>query len=267
MGKTSFRVSSTKRSFHIAKLFLTIFTLALLGCAPEEDLDSDQIRGDDRRAIKCYQTVNDKRIYNTAAKFRLAVPVWMSNLPFENEFNSDCEITKLKLHFAYIDDRLIPVPHSGSTHPGSIKLPEFYDKVSFYLNFKGPEQDRYFKAVQKDICSNKNHTYDYPEYGFRLCPYLTADKNRNINTFPFFPRFEVIEEKTIPTSFTCRHEDINGYTLENIYEMDVPYSCRGYWYWRKGASSMFDISKGKVLKKVNKAIIASEALLNSWIIE
>ena len=256
-----------KRNFRIARLYLTIFTLVLFGCAPEEGVDPDQIRGDDRGVIKCYQTVNDKRIYNTAAKFRLAVPVWMLNLPFENEFNSDCEITKLKLHFAYVDDTVMPVPHPGSTHTGRVTFPNFYDKISFYLNFKNPEQDIYFKAAQKDICSNKNQTYAYPDYGFRLCPYLTPEKNKNIDTFPFFPRFELIEDKKVPTSFTCRHKDINGYNLEDIYEMDVRYSCRGYWYWRKGASSMFDISKGKVLKKANKIIITSEALLNSWIVQ
>jgi len=246
------------------KLFFTIFTLVIFGCDSGKDLDTGRISGDDPEAIKCFQVVNDKRIYNTASKFRLAVPVWAHNLSLENEFNSDCEITKLKLHFAYTNDIILPIPHPGSVHPVPIKLPKLYDKISFYLNFKDPNG---FEVIPKLICSNKNHTYTYPEYGFRLCPYLRAEKNRNISDFPFYPNFEVIEDKAKPTSFRCRHEDISGYTLENIYEMDVPYSCRGYWSWRKGASSMFDISKGKVLKKVSKAIIMSEALLNSWVIE
>jgi hypothetical protein len=204
-----FWISAMKMNFLIGTLPLITFTLVLLGCSPEKDLDTDQVRGDAQDAKKCYQTVNDKRIYNTASKFRLAVPVWMLNLPFENEFESDCEMTKLKLHFAYINDSLIPVPHLGSTHPGRTKLPKFYDKISFYLNFNDPNQDSYFETVQKSMCLSKNHIYAYPEYGFRLCPYLTAEKNRNVNEFPFFPRFEVIEDKKIPTSFTCRHEDIS----------------------------------------------------------
>ena len=75
-----------------------------------------------------------------------------------------------------------------------------------------------------------------------------------------------MEKRAHPTSLTCRHEDLSGYTIDNVFDMNAPYSCRGYWYWRKGSSAMFDISKGQVLKKFSHVMSAAEELLNSWVI-
>ncbi|MBF7073985.1 hypothetical protein ISG33_11295 [Glaciecola sp. MH2013] len=249
----------------MARSIYVILVLFLLGCSPDNQSSQNILRGETNRALnECYQISDDNINYKTAAKFSLSVPSWALNLPLENEFTDTCEITSLKLHFAYINEKLVLMPHPGIKHPNNINFPKFFDTLTLYLNFRDPQKDNYGDA--KSNCDNKKPIYEYPEFGFRMCPYLTAQKNENVQSLPFYPKFETMSKRVHPTSLTCRHEDLSGYTIDNVFDMHVPYSCRGYWYWREGSSGTFDISKGQVLKKFSNAMSAAEVLLNSWVV-
>jgi len=254
----------------------------LLGCSDSNDnkvLENKDIRGNDPKALnECRKVTDNNIIYKTAAKFSISVPSSMRNLSLENSYNSDCELKYMKFHFVWTGEKLIFIPKIGSKELKDFKieigvkenealyLSEGYERLTLMLYFKDPAEG--YSAYEKYHCKNKSPVYEYPEYNVIMCPYLMgAKKSPNITTLPFFPRFELVDERPYVTSFECEHKYFDGYTVENIHEIDVKYSCRGSWTWRPGAGGMFDIHQGKVIHKAYNVMRAAETILDSWITE
>lgn len=254
---------------------ITLFSIyasiaTLLGCGEQlgdKELSDIGMRGDEPRALnECRKITGDNIIYRTAAKFSIAEPKWSSRSPAEKHYNSNCELERIILNFAWIDEKLIPIPRSDIKPPKSVKLPDHYESFTLMMTFRDPANGT--SSYEKSHCKNKSPVYEYPDFSVIMCPYLMgAKKSPNITTLPFFPRFEIVDGRLYPTSFTCSHDYYDGYTVEDIHEMEIKYSCRGHWPWRPGAGAMFDINKGKVIQKASKVIKEVEKVLDSWVIE
>jgi hypothetical protein len=250
---------------HLIKRCAIFMFLMLAGCQKETP-SMDSIM---ETHSKCTTKKGDLLIYNTAAGFSISRPVWMSNSALVDQFTTDCKLTYTKLSFAIIQGALIPIPQPGLEPEYGHKrakqppLPERFDKLTLMLRFKDPRSDGPGMPELTCKAANKIHTiHKMPEFGIQMCE---EGSSPNIKSLPFYPRFEFIDSPNGNPSMTCRHQDFDGVTIENIGQLTAIY-CRGYWTWRPGAHAMFDIERGEVLKKFRPAIEAAESTLNSWVV-
>lgn len=251
----------------IPKMISAMALVMLVACSQERDSelhaeDFSRYRGNSPYALdNCYRFSKGNTLYKTAAGFGLSIPAWVQNHKPENQFNRDCELTDLKLHFAISEHGIVPVPHPGVNYPDDIDYSSNSDRLSLYLSFK--DANAYHSDGEKKSCEHKSPVFNYPEYKLTMCPYLDNKKHPQIDTLPYYPRFEIEIGVYRPTSLSCRHDALNGYTVKNVYEMNEAFSCRGYWLWRMGAAAMYDVS----LKNAYPALKGAERQLNAWVVE
>lgn len=248
-------------------LFFWVFLMSSCsGKDQQVNLPDNTIRGDESTALrKCRVVTDTSIIYTTAAGFKLEIPKWVFNMPLENTHGPSCELRKMKFHFAWIGGELVPISRPGLKPPEGYELPAEYEGLTLMMSFRDPSRDG--TRREESYCRKKQPVYEYPGFHVVMCPNLAgADKSPNIRTLPFYPRFELMDGREVPTSFTCSHSEFDGYTVENVYDVEIRHSCRGYWRWRPGASAMFDLHEGKVIRKAYSVMNAAERVLNSWVL-
>jgi hypothetical protein len=241
------------------KRFIIFLLMALVGCSPKErTVGEDPVK----RQRECTAQKDDLIIYRTAAGFQLSRPSWTYNSAHEDQFNKDCELTYLKLHFALVEGELIPIPHPGISNPHAPELPKSFDELTLMFTFQDPSTDG--PGTPEHHCIASKNLYRLPQAGVQMCGDIASP---NITTLPFYPRFEFIDSRDGNPSMQCSHGEIQGRTITDVQKLSTKYSCRGYWTWRPGAHSMFDLGHGEVLKKFKPAIEAAQSTLNSWVIQ
>lgn len=245
-----------------SKITLLLFVL-ISGCGDGGQSNENVVRGDSDKALnECREITEESIIYETAARFKLEIPVWVKNFPFTNSFNADCELTDMILSFAWVNNALIPVAAVGERNPHKHPFPQQYEQFVLMMSFRPPEQD---VDVERH-CESKQPVYEFPEYQVRMCPFsMSGVESPNAKIWPFVPHFELMTDHKFPANFGCSNSVFDGYHVDNVTQVEVPYSCRGYWHWRPGAWAMFDIHKGKVIQKAYSVIEAAEKIMNSWV--
>ena len=261
-------------------LFISLLLVLQLGCDKSEErhsFEDEKIRGDEIKAINECRQVNDGDIiYKTAAKFSMAVPITMTNHLPMNWYNQDCELVSMHFYFAWTGQELLIMPKAGTEEYDDIKVKlegkenenisssESYMPLSLMLQFSSPWDG--YGNYDKEHCKNKNPVYHYPEYNIVMCPsVMGVEKSPNMTTFPFYPRFEISDNREFVTSFSCAHKYFDGYTVENVHEVEVEF-CRGSWLWRSGAGGLFDF-QGKIIQNAASAMGAAEEMLDSWVVK
>lgn len=242
---------------------MVMLFVLISGCGDGKHSNEHVIRGDDDRALnECRDVVEGSITYETAAGFTLEIPAWVRNFPATNRFNADCKLTDMILSFAWADKTLIPLATVGERNPNNDPFPEQYEQFVLMMSFKPPHQE---VDVERH-CADKHPVYEFPEYRVRMCPFsMSGVKSPNIKTLPFYPWFELMTRDRYPANFGCSHSVFDGYHVDEVTQVEIPYSCRGYWRWRPGASAMFDIHHGKVIQKAYRVIEAAEKTMNSWV--
>lgn len=236
----------------------------LIGCKRLDETVEKAATKNPSQPTNCIKSTGDNYLYTTAAKFQLAIPKWALNFKQENHFNQNCELESIILQFGWVDGRLIPMPYPGISPPAEYKLPDRYEPLTLMIAFKSKELVA--APDERAFCRNKNPKHAYEAYNVIVCPYLRAEKSAHIPTLPFYPRFELIEDRDPPASFTCNHSQLSRYTIDNLHELDITESCRGYWKWRPGAYVMFDLHEGKIVQKAFGVIKAAERIMESWVV-
>jgi hypothetical protein len=249
----------------ILSLITTCFVL-LFNYHEEIGLFPETMRGDDEYVKKhCIKSSGEYLIYKTAANFSIKIPSWMSLLPIESHFTRRCELTSIKLGFAWVGGKLEAVPHPGRELPDGVRRPDLSETIVLMIDFYDPMMKR--EPYGLFLCKNKQPLYNYPEYNFRICPkFMPARKNPNIETLPFEPRFELTGDQKWTFNFWCTQNDLKGYTLKNIYDFEGKYACRGYWRWKDGVYIIFDTLGGKVIKEMYERVTQAEITLESLIV-
>ena len=242
-------------------LLLALLFLCSLGACKQRETTEEFFARGERMNRDCRPIVGDRFIYRTAAGFRLSTPTWLRGSPSANHYTPDCRLNYLRIDFAWVDERLIPVPQGGIALPKDVVVPRAYEPVIVMMKFRSPALDVPPDAAH--FCRNRQPLYDYPQFRLRMCP-------THINIFGvasglgFAPRFEIGDKRDDPAAFTCDASDFEGLTAANVYEASIKYACRGHWTWRPGAHAIVDIERGKVLRKADKVMRAVEQTLDAW---
>lgn len=242
----------------------TLLLCALASCKRSETGAEFHARTE-RLNETCRQSVGTDFVYRTAAGFQLAVPKYASGSLHASQYGADCRLKDIRLVFAWVDGKLIPVPQGGLYHPADLKLPERYESLVVMMSFKPPET--MVGPEHWEYCKGKQPRFDYPGDKLLMCPQSDSPHPPRLATLPYRPRFEIVGAKVPPYSFSCGDADFDKVTTENVTEAEIRYSCRGYWYWRPGAAGMFDIGGGKVLRQAHRMLPAAERLMDAWIVK
>jgi len=243
-----------------------VFACALTACHRSSE-ENHHVRGA-RLNKECRQAIGDDFVYRTGAGFDLAVPKWASGSLQPSQYGADCSLQTIRLVFAWVDGKLIPLQQGGEyAPPPGPALPERYDTLVVAMSFRPPHTMA--SPEDWDGCKDRQSRVDYPAYKLRMCPqYQRANAPQPpLFGLPYRPRFELVGETFPRYSLSCADEDFAHATLENVVEATTTqYSCRGSWYWRPGAAGMFDLGSGAVLKKFHLVLPAAERLLDGWVV-
>lgn len=255
----------------VPALLLSILVFFLLYLSELDERSNQVFRGDSQFAINNCWTFNEhNKIFKTAAGFKMAVPIWMQSPSPESSFNSECELTRIILRFAIVENSLKPLRGLGIPHPKEAELPDFYSQLTLYLRFSAPIKNelRPTKNNVPDLmsCDNKEPLHKFPQYNIVMCPSLKERANIPYGNLPFLPMFEIIDDKPFPTYFKCL-DKLKEHSIDRIEEAYVTYGCRGSWYWRNGARAMFDMHRSEVIKQTSDALRQVEPILNSWVLD
>lgn len=229
-----------------------------------KDNRSEEIRGDTDVALSKCRIVADSAItYHISSNTDFKVPKWALNIPLENMFTKNCELTKIKIHFAYLNGKLVLIPHPGFGNPSVPVFPTHFPELTLYLTFNAAEPER----TNKVDCKNKANSIFFNKYQAAVCySSESPTKSPNLPNWPYYPEFEVYDNGAPIAKFTCSHDELSAYTLNNIEDLNIKYSCRGNWVWKGTASAMFDIN-GDVVKNAGDMLMQAEAILDSWVIK
>lgn len=213
----------------------------------------------------CRQDLGDYFLYQTAAGFSLKVPKDLQVPVRMGKYNfSGCKLINLDINFAWIHRTLILLP-SASKYK-KLNLPKHYETLRLYISFEnhGPFPESY---NSRNCISNKQ-AYEIPKYKIIICPggHMLPGFNK-LGTFPFLPRFELMDIRDTVIDFECSTLKLDGYTLKTIQDINVKHSCRGYWPWRPGVRITFDIFEGEVIKKAFENIHQAKSVIDSWVYE
>ena len=233
---------------------------------PLTPFENNSFRGDTQFAIdNCYKLSNkESNIFVTAAGFKLNIPKWVKIIHHVFQFNKKCELTDIQFYFLISDSEVLPKAHSQSGHPNYQLGFNTTEWLTAMVSFRKP---RINSQTPKNACSNKEGVIEYPEYNLVICPYLKAEKNKNLEMLPYFPIFQFGNKDKYIATLTCSHSQLKEYSADNLVELDVKYPCRGHWKWRAGAYIMFDISRDYLLKNTYESLINAEKIINSWVVE
>lgn len=241
-----------------------LLAACLLAACKERESPTQSMERKLRTHAACRQPAGEDVIYTTAAGFRFAVPAWTDVSAFETTYNARCEVESMILDFAWIDGRLLPIPHEPKDRSrAGIAWPERYDTLRLALSFRPPAMDA--APYRPYTCAAKTPVHHYPELGLRMCPQW-AQAKPEAPVLAFWPRFEIVDDSEYVTSFSCGDRDFVGHPVAQLPDVEVAYSCRGYWRWRPGAHAMFDFGPGKVLRKSASVMRAARATLDGWIV-
>lgn len=253
---------------YLFRLSLAAMLVSGLAACGRRDTAEDRHALAERLNDECRQSVGQDFLYQTAAGFQLAVPKWATGSLQPFQYGPDCELKNIRLVFAWVEGKLIPVQQGGlHRSPPDLVLPERFDSLVVMMSFKppktmvGPENGEY--------CKNNHPQFDYPEFKLRMCPQFRGEHlpSQSGFTLPYRARFEIAGAKYSPYSMTCDDSIFANVTTANVVEATTEYSCRGYWYWRPGAAGMFDFGSGTVLKKVHLVLPAAERMMDSWVVK
>lgn len=246
------------------------FVLALLGVllvwflarGERRETPTEFFARGERLNRDCRPIAGGRFVYRTAAGFQLSVPTWLRGFPTADHYTPDCRLNYLRIDFAWIDGRLLPLPQNGVALPPGVAAPSDYEPVVVMMDFRDPALDLAPDPVH--WCRNRQPRYDYPTFDLRMCP-SDFPINGAARPLGFTPRFEIGGQRGDPVGFGCDAADFEGRTAADIHEARIN-ACRGYWHWKPGAYAIVDIERGKVLQKAGKVMQAVAQMLDAWVV-